>query len=110
MPSQVPTVDQGASPCTADDVLVQLREVLVDVIGADFLLAAEIGTETSFNTDLCLESIQFVVLAEKLRARYGDEVDFVAWLAGMDLDAIIGLRVGHLVEFIVPSVNRARRG
>ena len=93
--------------CTAEEVLVELTEILVAVVGADFLLASDIGMDTSFNKDICLESIQFVLLAEELRTRYGDEVDFVAWLANMDLDAIIALRVGQLVDFIVTSVRGA---
>lgn len=112
MGTQSTTADQGATECTAEEVLAELTQILVKVIGADFLLETDVGMETSFNTDLCLESIQFVILAEEVRARYGD-VDLVAWLAGMDLDAIIALRVGDLVELIVASVkgaNAARPG
>ena len=103
MPTQLPA-------CTTDVVLRDVTEVLKAVIGADLSLQAPITMATSFNDDLCLESIQFVVLAEELRARYGDRVDFVAWLAGMDLDAIIALSVGRLVGFIVDSVNGGQGG
>ena len=57
--------------------------------------------ETSFEKDLELESIEFVALAEKLQERYGKSVDFVGWLSSKELDEIIGLTVGELVEFIV---------
>ncbi len=80
--------------------------MLVKVIGTDFLAEEDVGMQSSFSEDLCLESIQFVILAEELRAHYGEKVDFVAWLAGMDLDTIIALRVGSLVELIVDSINR----
>jgi len=92
---------------TTEGVLAELTDILVSVVGANFLLAADVNMDTSFNMDIGLESIQFVLLAEELRSHYGDNVDFVAWLADMDLDAIIALKVGQLVDFIVNSVNGA---
>jgi acyl carrier protein len=103
MPTQLPTN-------TVEAVLPEVAQILIDVVGADLTLIGPIGMDTSFNDDLCLESIQFVVLSESLLARYGDQVDFVAWLAGMDLDAIIALSVGQLVEFIVVSLQGSDHG
>lgn len=110
MPAPSPTTDRGISALTPEEVLAELSLLLVLVIGDEFLLAADVGMDTTFTDDLCLESIQFVLLAEELRDRYGDDVDFVGWLAGMDLDGIIALRVGQLVELIVGSVNGAQDG
>jgi len=56
---------------------------------------------SSFNRDLELESIEFVALAEKLQQHYGAKVDFVAWISTKELDQIIALTVGELVEFIL---------
>jgi acyl carrier protein len=42
-----------------------------------------------------------VALSERLMARYGNDVDFVGWMAGMELDEIIALTVGDLVVFVV---------
>ncbi len=97
-----PTV---AGPPTSDEVLAEVRSLLVDVIGDDFLLDTEIELDTSFNEDLELESIEFVALSERLLERYGSQVDFVAWMAEMDLDEIIALTVGELVDFIVTSLG-----
>lgn len=74
--------------------------MLVEVVGEDFLLEMEVGRDTNFNEDLALESIEFVALAEKLQQRYGTGVDFAAFLAGMDLDQIMTMTVGHLVAHI----------
>jgi acyl carrier protein len=74
--------------------------MLRDVIGEEWVNEAPIGMQTSFATDLELESIEIVALSEKLQERYGDRVDFVGWLSGMEIDEIISLRVGQLVEFI----------
>ena len=59
--------------------------------------------DTSFGDDLDLESIEFIALGEALTAHYGDRVDFAAWIATMDVDEIIGITVGRLVEHIVDS-------
>lgn len=75
--------------------------MLTEVIGPDDLVGIDIDLDTSFQEDLELESIEFVSVSEALMGRYGDRVDFVAWMAAMDLDEILGLTVGDLVEFIV---------
>lgn len=90
------------TPATDDQVLAELTEMIGEVIGEDELLVVdEITLETSFNDDLELESIEFVALAELLMERYGERVDFVAWIAEKELDAIIAMTVGELVAFIV---------
>lgn len=83
-----------------DDILRAVEEALVEVAGDELLLAGPITMATSFNADLELESIEFVALAEKLQQRYGAEVDFVGWISTKELDQIIALTVGELVEFI----------
>jgi acyl carrier protein len=107
-----PVLQTGLDPSgyTSEAILAELTEILVEVIGTDFLLTSNVNMETSFNKDIALESIQFVLLAEELRTHYGDDVDFVGWLAGMDLDAIVALRVGQLVEFILGSLVGTRHG
>ncbi len=92
---------------TADSVLADVSAMLVDIVGEDYLLDLEIGMDTSFNDDLELESIEFVTLAEKLTERYGEEVDFVAWLAAMELDDLIAMTVGELVTFVASSLAAA---
>lgn len=92
----------GPSEATQQAVLVAVTEMLTEVIGEDELLMVdEVTMGTSFNDDLELESIEFVALAEKLQAHYGRSVDFAGWLSSMELDRIIALSVGELVEFIV---------
>ena len=77
-----------------------VASLIREVIGEDWIEDIEIGMETSFNVDLELESIEFVALAEALQAHYGAEINFVDWIASMELDQIIELTVGDLVEFI----------
>jgi acyl carrier protein len=89
---------------TPDAVLAEVDRMLAEVIGDDLLLDGPLTMETSFDGDLQLESIEFVALAEKLLETYGERVDFVAWMADMELDDIIALTVGQLVDFVVQSL------
>lgn len=84
-----------------DEVLAVVAGIIREVIGEDWAEETTIALDTSFAEDLELESIEFVALAEQLQEHYGDDVDFVGWLSGKELDAIIALTVGDLVEFIV---------
>lgn len=90
---------------TAESVLAEMERILVDVVGEDLLLDGPIAMDTSFDADLQLESIEFVALSEQLLVTYGEKVDFVTWLAGMELDDIIALTVGDVVGFVVSSLG-----
>ena len=90
---------------TNEAVLADLERMLIEVIGDDLLLDGPLTMETSFDQDLQLESIEFVALSEKLLETYGEQVDFVSWLAEMELDDIIALTVGQLVEFVAANAS-----
>jgi acyl carrier protein len=90
---------------TEAQVLAQLEVMLVEVIGDDLLLDGPLTMETSFDEDLQLESIEFVALSERLLETYGEQVDFVGWLAEMELDEIVALSVGQLVRFVASAAN-----
>lgn len=85
---------------TNDEILSAIQDCLVEIAGDEILIAGPIAAATSFNGDLELESIEFVALAEKLQQRFGQRVDFVGWISKKELDQIIALTVGELVEFI----------
>lgn len=89
----------------SEEVLGELATMLRGVIGEAWAEDVPITMETSFGSDLELESIEFVALAEKMTARYGSRVDFAGWLAEKELGDIIGLRVGQVVEFIVSCLT-----
>jgi acyl carrier protein len=86
-----------------DDVARMVREVIDEVWANEVTIAMD----TSFSKDLELESIEFVALAERIRTAYGADVNFARWLATMDLDQILALRVGQLVEFIVRCSSKS---
>lgn len=88
-----------------DDVLDRVVAVLGEIVGEDVVEALEVGATTSLSADLELESIEFVVLAEKLQERFGDPVDFIAWSAKMDLEELMGLTVGEIADFVASAVR-----
>ncbi len=83
-----------------EETLAVVTELIHEVIGEDWVRETPIDMETSFGDDLEFESIEVVTLSEKLQERYGEKVNFVGWLSELELDEIINLRVGQLVEFI----------
>ncbi|MEU3572138.1 phosphopantetheine-binding protein [Kitasatospora sp. NPDC036755] len=70
---------------------------------------AEVTMESRFTEDLELESIDLVTLAGQLQERWGDRINFAEFLAGMELDEIIGLTVGRLVRHVVERLRTAGR-
>jgi acyl carrier protein len=98
------TTPQTAS---GDPVLDEVVVILAEVIGDDFLLDVEVTPSTSFNEDLAMESIEFVALAERLQDRYGGDVDFVAFVGEMNIDQIMAMTVGQLVDYIRRCVGDA---
>jgi acyl carrier protein len=97
------SLDQGA-PATPDTVLADVRAMIADVIGDEYVSETEIDLDTAFYADLEIESIELIALGEALQARYGDHIDFPAWIATMEVDDIIAMRVGQLVDHIVGAL------
>ena len=87
------------------DVLAEVSGMLRAVIGAENLLEQEIAPQTAFYADLGMESIEFVALAGRLHDRYGDQVDFVGWISQLQVDEIMGLTVGDLVDHIAARLS-----
>jgi acyl carrier protein len=85
---------------TQEEILQTVAGIIEEVIGEQWVKDAGIDMDTTFSADLELESIEFVTLAEKLQERYGGAIDFPAWLSTMDLDDLINLTVGRLVQHI----------
>jgi acyl carrier protein len=102
-------VDQRDAPAGAapdqDAVLADLRRMIIEVIGEDYITDTEIDLDTSFYEDLEIESIEFVALGEALQAHYGDRVDFAAWIATLEVDDIITMTVGGLTDHIVAALG-----
>lgn len=98
-----PGQNRAAEPpaVTPDDVLAEVRRLLASVIGEDYVAELDIEPDTTFADDLDIESIELVALGEALEVTYGERVDFPAWLASMEVEEIMTMTVGDLVDHIV---------
>jgi len=94
------TVPLGADVVLAD--IAQMLRVLLDEYGLEDV---EITMETKFHDDLELESIDLVGLSGQLRERYGDQINFAAFIAEKDLEEIIAVTVGELVAFVLDALR-----
>lgn len=91
-------------------ILADVLQMLAEIIGEDYLLDLDIGMSTSFNSDLELESIEFVRLAAKLTETYGEPVNFIAFLADKKIDEIIALTVGEVVSHVADRMATSAAG
>lgn len=72
-----------------DELLEELEEDPVDI---DF--------DTTFFQDLCINSIEFIGLAEHIQEKYGDTLQFTDWFAEKSVDQIMALKLGEVVGYI----------
>jgi acyl carrier protein len=92
----------GAMYASVESTVVK---VILDVVGEDFFEEGEIGLDSTFAEDLDLESMEVMETSERLIETYGDKVDFVGWFAEMELEDLVGLTLGMVVDFIVISLD-----
>lgn len=95
------TVVQTDEATVLADISAMLRGLLEEYGLED----ADITTATKFHDDLELESIDLVSLSGQLREHYGDRINFAAFIADKELEEIIALTVGELVEFVLTALR-----
>lgn len=88
-----------------NDILDKLKIFMKEVIGDEWIDESDIDFDTSIANDIEMESIEIVELAEKITNHYGSTVSFVAWMSTMDIDRIINLTVGEIVDYIDSCLN-----
>ena len=92
-------------PLLIDSVLADIDTMLRGILDEYGIDDAEIGLDTRFHEDLELESIDLVTLAGKLEERYGGGVNFAEFIADLELEEIIALTVGRLVEYAAAALS-----
>jgi acyl carrier protein len=98
----------GTDSLLADTVLGEIDGMLRGILDEYGLDDAEIAMDTKFHDDLELESIDLVTLAGKLEERYGSSVNFAEFIAELELEEIIALTVGKLVEYVATALSSER--
>ena len=97
------TTTEASRDVVFAEIAGMLRTVLAE-LGVDDV---EIDEGTSFNEDLELESIDLVTLTGLVSERWGEPVNLAEFLADKDLDEVIALKVGDLVDFVAGALARA---
>jgi acyl carrier protein len=88
-----------ADASAKDHIISEIARLVTDVIGDEYLLATDISASTAFVADLELESIDFVSLGARLQDLYR-EVDFVSFVAELEIDDLADLTVGEFADYI----------
>lgn len=88
-------------------VLQELTGMLREATGETGDWADRITPATRLDDDLHLESVELTVLAELVQRRYGPEVDLAGYVAALDVDELLALTVGDLVELVARRVPAA---
>ena len=92
-----------ATKMNSDRIFALMVEFITDVIGEEFVEEMDITMESSFNKDLEMDSIEIVAFSEKIKQHFGDRIDFTGWLSNMDIDQLIALNLGMIVNFIADA-------
>jgi acyl carrier protein len=91
----------------AQDVLGVVASLLRDIVGEEWIAEMEITPGLTFSRDLELESVELVELAERLQDHYGQQIDLAGWLSDRQIEELVELRVGDLVDHIAAAETRA---
>jgi len=86
-----------------------MAEALVAATADESLLQAGITNATQLERDLCLDSVDLAALAAVLRDRHGRAVNLTGYVAGLDVDEIIGLTVGDVADYVNRCLLAAAR-
>ena len=81
---------------TVDDLVVALAAAT----GDESLLSIGIDGATRLEGDLRLDSLDLAALSALLRDRYGTAVDLTGYVAGLEIDQIIGLTVAEVAAYV----------
>ena len=83
------------SATVASMLLGDLAGMLREVTGADAAWVSRVTPDSRLDGDLWLDSVELAALGALLHRRY--RIDLPAYLAGLDLDELIELRVKDLI-------------
>ena len=91
-------------------MIAQVVGLLRESVGEDRRWPETLGPDTRLDADLVLDSLETAAFAAALSARYGDRVDLLAYIAGLDLDALIGLTIADVAAYVAAQVAIAEAG
>jgi len=93
---------------SSDEIFAILKQFITEVIGEEFTDEMDISKESSFTKDLEMDSIEIVAFSEKVKAYFGEHIDFTGWLSGMELDQLINLSLNDIINYIKNASNSGK--
>ncbi|MDR1183775.1 MAG: phosphopantetheine-binding protein [Coriobacteriales bacterium] len=99
-----PTDEPTGGAAEQTSVFSQLERMIIDIIGDEAAEFIDISEQSTFVTDLEMDSIQIVQLVEQVNELYGRRVDFLSLLSDKSLSELLKLTVGDIVKFIETSI------
>jgi acyl carrier protein len=88
------------SKLSSEEIFAVLKNFITEVIGEEFVEEMDITRESSFTRDLEMDSIEIVSFSERVKAHFGENIDFTGWLSSMDLDQLINLKLDDIINYI----------
>lgn len=85
---------------SSEEIFAVLKSFIEEILGEDFKDMVDIRMDSSFTSDLELDSIEIVAFSEKVKLYYGAQIDFTGWLSNKDLNELIALKVDDIVQYI----------
>lgn len=98
-----PDASTAAKAPTASDASALLRpiaELLREVVCEDDAWLDRVDAGTRVDGDLLVESHELAAWSLALRERYGEAIDLVDYVAGLDIDRIIALTVADVAAYV----------
>lgn len=92
----------------SEAVFLQLKQFVSEIIGHDVIDEIGMSRESIFTRDLEMDSIEVVAFAEKVKKKYGHEIDFISWISSMEFQDLYNLSVGQVVDFIANGNNSSK--
>lgn len=93
-------MDTITTKLSREEIFDLMKKFITEVIGEEFVEEMDITPESSFTKDLEMDSIEIVSFSEKIKAYFGDQIDFTGWLSAMDLDQLINLNLAMIITYI----------
>jgi len=93
-------INENSTKWSRSTLFDQLKSFLEEVIGGDFIDEYEINPESTFTTDLEMESIELVEFSEKLKNSFGEDIGFAAWMSNLELEQLVNLTINDVLDYL----------
>lgn len=90
----------GPADSATPELVRPIAELLRQVVGEDGGWLDAVGPDSRIDGDLLVESHELAAWSLALGRRYGERIDLVAHVAGLDIDQIIELTLADVARYV----------